>query len=69
MSDRPFCREPGAPFPHHTVARASVIEAGSRPVCADWTSAAREALRGHGVFAALGKNLFDLGVRAGDDVY
>ena len=26
-------------------------------------------LRGHGVFAALGKNLFDLGVRAGDDVY
>jgi len=25
-------------------------------------------LRGHGVFAALGKNLFDLGVRAGDDV-
>jgi hypothetical protein len=26
-------------------------------------------LRGHGVFAAIGKNLFDLGVRAGDDVY
>jgi hypothetical protein len=26
-------------------------------------------LRGHWVFAALGKNLFDLGVRAGDDVY
>jgi hypothetical protein len=25
-------------------------------------------LRGHGVFAALGKNLFDLGVRAGNDV-
>jgi hypothetical protein len=29
----------------------------------------QERLRGHGVFAALGKNLFDLGVRAGDDVY
>ena len=27
------------------------------------------SLRGDGVFAALGKNLFDLGVRAGDDVY
>ena len=27
------------------------------------------SLRGHGVFAALGKNLFDLGVRAGDDMY
>ena len=26
-------------------------------------------LRGHGVFVALGKNLFDLGVRAGNDVY
>ena len=26
-------------------------------------------LRGHGVCAALGKNLFDLGVRAGNDVY
>ena len=26
-------------------------------------------LRGHGVFAALGQNLFDLGVRAGNDVY
>ena len=26
-------------------------------------------LRGDGVCAALGKNLFDLGVRAGDDVY
>ena len=26
-------------------------------------------LRGHGVLAALGKNLFDLGVRAGNDVY
>ena len=26
-------------------------------------------LRGHGVFAALGKNLFDLGVRAGNNVY
>ena len=26
-------------------------------------------LRSHGVFAALGKNLFDLGVRARDDVY
>jgi len=25
-------------------------------------------LRGHGVFAALEKNLFDLGVRAGNDV-
>ena len=29
----------------------------------------RGLLRCHGVFAALGKNLFDLGVRAGDDVY
>src|SRR3954469_23929983 len=28
-----------------------------------------ERLRGHGALAALGKNLFDLGVRAGDDVY
>ena len=27
------------------------------------------SLRGHGVFAALGKNLFDLGVRAGNDVH
>lgn len=27
------------------------------------------SLRGAGVFAALGKNLFDLGVRAGNDVY
>ena len=27
------------------------------------------SLRGNGVFAALGKNLFDLGVRAGTDVY
>jgi len=27
------------------------------------------SLRGDGVFAALGKNLFDLGVGAGDDVY
>ena len=26
-------------------------------------------LRRHGVLAALGKNLFDLGVRAGNDVY
>ena len=26
-------------------------------------------LRGQGVVATLGKNLFDLGVRAGDDVY
>ena len=26
-------------------------------------------LRGDGVFTALGKNLFDLGVRAGNDVY
>ena len=39
----------------------------SRPVGAAWASAARR-LRGHGVFAALGKNLFDLGVRAGNDV-
>jgi hypothetical protein len=30
---------------------------------------AERSLRRHGVFAALGKNLFDLGVRAGDDVY
>ncbi len=27
------------------------------------------SLRGHGVFAALGKNLFDLGVRAGNHVH
>jgi hypothetical protein len=27
------------------------------------------SLRSDGVFAALGKNLFDLGVRAGNDVY
>ena len=26
-------------------------------------------LRGHGVFAAFGQNLFDLGVRAGNNVY
>jgi hypothetical protein len=30
---------------------------------------AERSLRRHGVFAALGKNLFDLGMRAGDDVY
>ena len=29
----------------------------------------RGSLRNNGVFAALGKNLFDLGVRAGNDVY
>ena len=28
-----------------------------------------ERLRGNGVCVALGKNLFDLGVRAGNDVY
>jgi len=40
-----------------------------RSIYASWASAAMGTLRGDGVFAALGKNLFDLSVRAGNDVY
>ena len=50
--------------------RASLRNPGAVPTGVRCLGVGRHGiLRGHGVFAALGKNLFDLGVRAGNDVY
>jgi hypothetical protein len=50
-------------------ARASAIEATVAIRLRFLGLGRHGSLRGDGVFPALGKNLFDLGVRAGNDMY
>ncbi len=64
------CTAPSDPKNHPQVIVALVAALGQVATGVRGLGFGRHgSLCGNGVFAALGKNLFDLGVRAGDDVY
>ena len=67
---RSWLNSPARPRPTWRAERARLSNRGEVAISLRCPGLGRQGrLRGHGVFAALGKHLFDLSVRVGDDVY